>query len=79
MEFVLYSRPDCHLCDEMLDELTGLIDGHAASVRVVNVDSDPELRRRYGLRIPVLTVAGEEVCATRLAPGRVRSLLTASD
>lgn len=79
MEFVLYSRPGCHLCDEMLDELAGVIDGHEATVRVVNVDTDPELRRRYGLRIPVLTVADEEVCTSRLAPERVRSLLRASD
>jgi len=79
MEFVLYSRPGCRLCDEMLDDLAGLIDGHGASVRVVNIDSDPELTRRYGLRIPVLTAQGEEVCAARLAPERVRSLLMASD
>ena len=75
MEFILYSRPGCHLCDEMLEELAPLIDGRDASVRVVDVDGNPGLKERYGLRIPVLTLGEEEVCATRLIPGRVESLL----
>ena len=35
----------------------------------VNVDADPELIRRYGVRVPVLTDAqGRELCHGRLDP-----------
>jgi len=78
VEFILYSRPGCHLCDEMLEELAALTGGHAVEVHVVDVDSDPDLKRRYGLRIPVLTLAGEEICSARLVPDRIRSLLRAA-
>ncbi len=78
LEFVLYSRPGCHLCDEMLAELAEMSEGRAVDVRVVDVDGDPDLRRRYGLRIPVLTVSGEEICSARLAPDRIRALLEAA-
>ncbi len=78
MELILYSRQDCHLCHEMEQDLARLIRRHPVSVRVVDVDTDPELRRRYGLRIPVLVAGDEEVCATRLDPDRVRALLRAS-
>jgi hypothetical protein len=47
---ILYSRPGCHLCDyaeEMLRE-------EGIAWTGVNIDSDPALSDRYGLRIPVL-------------------------
>ena len=79
MEFVLYSRAGCHLCDEMLAELAPLLEGRAVAVRVVDVDGNRELKRRYGLRIPVLTVDGDEICSARLVPERIRALLRAAD
>ena len=78
MELTLYSRKDCHLCHEMEEELARLIREHPVSVRVIDVDTDPELRSRYGLRVPVLVAGEEEVCATRRDPDRLRALLRAS-
>ncbi|MGD8921327.1 MAG: glutaredoxin family protein, partial [Gammaproteobacteria bacterium] len=62
---------------EMEEELARLIREHPVSVRVIDVDTDPELRSRYGLRVPVLVAGEEEVCATRLDPDRLRALLRA--
>ncbi len=53
----LYSRPECHLCDALLEQLTPLLKGRV-TLEVVDVDSSVALERRYGLRIPVLA-AGE--------------------
>jgi len=33
---------------------------------VVDVDSDPQLKRRYGLEVPVLLLDGTVVCRHRL-------------
>jgi len=54
---LLYSRPDCHLCESLTAELLPLL-GDRVGLKVVDVDSSVALERRYGLRIPVL-VAGE--------------------
>ena len=70
----LYSRADCHLCEVMARELDGLLQGRAR-VEIVKIDGDPALERRYGLRIPVLTGAGEELSCYRLDAVRVERFL----
>ena len=64
--FVLYSRPDCGLCEEMLSELAANPEAAALGVDIVNVDSDPAARARYGHKIPVLMLDGELVCHGRM-------------
>jgi len=51
---VLYLRPDCHLCEQVIPLL------EAAGVRwsPVDIDGDPVLSKKYGLRIPVLRLPG---------------------
>ncbi len=46
----LYGRKHCHLC-ELAQEL---LQAANLSAQLVDIDSDPELGARYGLRIPVL-------------------------
>lgn len=60
---VVLSREDCGLCDEMLQALADLERTQAISaVTVVDVDSDPELSRRFGLKVPVLLLDGAAIC-----------------
>ncbi|MEO6367414.1 MAG: glutaredoxin family protein, partial [Steroidobacteraceae bacterium] len=50
----LLSRPDCHLCEEFGSALGQLgTELEIPPVEWVDVDSDPQLARRYGLDIPV--------------------------
>ncbi|MEM8548609.1 MAG: glutaredoxin family protein [Pseudomonadota bacterium] len=58
-ELVLYSRPGCHLCENLLEELLPLLRGRAG-LREVNIDTDPALRAQFDVRVPVLA-AGEDV------------------
>jgi hypothetical protein len=44
-------------------------------IDVVDVDSDPELTRRYGLNVPVLLLDGTVVCRHRLDSAELRRLL----
>ncbi len=46
-------------------------------LEVVDVDSDPQLVRRYGLNVPVLLLDGTVVCQHRLDSGELRRLLRA--
>jgi predicted thioredoxin/glutaredoxin len=45
------------------------------AVEVVDVDSDPLLKRRYGLEVPVLLLDGAVVCRHRLDSGELKRLL----
>jgi glutaredoxin len=55
-ELTLYTREGCHLCERAAE----LVEQVAPTVRLVEVDieGDPELEARYGLRIPVLKRRG---------------------
>ncbi len=73
--FSLLSRPDCHLCEELLAALRGLPAAEGVPVDVVDVDADPALRLRYGRKIPVLLLDGELVCHGRLDVEEVHKAL----
>lgn len=73
--FVVYSRDDCPLCDEFIAELSRLLAPSGERVQVRDVDADPLTQRRFGLKIPVLTVDGSPVCHGRLDAEAVARLL----
>lgn len=73
--FLLYSRPLCGLCEEMLAELQALPAVQPFGIDVLDVDADPATRVRYGHKIPVLLFAGELVCHGRLDPDEVHKTL----
>lgn len=59
----------------MIAELASLLGPLAATVRVIDIESDPDLERRFGHRIPVLAFDDEFVCAYRLDRSRVEPYL----
>ncbi len=75
MRFLLYSRPGCGLCEELLAELAALPEARGFAVDVVDVDSDAAARARFGHKIPVLLFAGELVCHGRLDAAEVHKAL----
>ena len=75
MRFVLYSRPGCCLCEELLEELSRLTEARGYPVDVLDVDGDDAVRIRYGHKIPVLLFAGELLCHGRLDVDEVHKAL----
>ena len=74
----LMHRPDCHLCEQMLAELEDF--GRTLAlppIEQVDVDSDPVLRRRHGLHVPVLLLDGAVVCRHRLDREELARMLRA--
>jgi hypothetical protein len=57
----LYGKPGCHLCEEARAVVGEALAGRDVELTEVDVTLDPVLERRYGERIPVLAVDGEEV------------------
>jgi hypothetical protein len=73
-QLTLYGRPECHLCEALLEELLPLV-GPDVGVEKVDVDSSVALERRYGLRIPVLAAGDVELSGYPLDRARVRRYL----
>ena len=72
----LVTRTDCPLCEELLLELTALRERYPIPpVNLVDVDADPALQRRWGLKVPVLLFGGALVCAARLDTPELLRLL----
>jgi hypothetical protein len=60
---VVLSREGCGLCEEMLHDLAKLEAANTVpAVTIVDVDSDVELARQYGLKVPVLLLDGSVIC-----------------
>ena len=51
-QLILYYQPDCHLCDEA--ESLMQVAGLGESYQKVDIESDLELLKRYGIYVPVL-------------------------
>jgi len=73
---VLYSRPDCHLCDQARAEIEAMRDqGFSFELREVDIETDDALHSRYLERIPVVAVGGETVSELVLDADAVRARL----
>jgi glutaredoxin len=57
---VLYTRSGCHLCDEARTAILSVRAREPFGYDEVDIDTDDDLLRDYGVRIPVVTVDGEE-------------------
>jgi glutaredoxin len=59
----LYGKPGCHLCEDARAVVERVRAERPFDLEEVDVTLDPALHRRYGERIPVLELAGEELFA----------------
>ena len=72
----LYSRHDCHLCDEARAAILAIRgQGLRFELQEIDIESDDELLSRYLERIPVVTVEGEVVSELILDVYALRSRL----
>ena len=56
IEVILYSRSDCHLCQQAEADLKSLQAQFPHHLTVVDVDSDPQLQKTYGFNVPVIEI-----------------------
>jgi hypothetical protein len=71
----LYSKPGCHLCDEMKHVIEAVSSRVPLTLDVVDISTDPELAQRYGLEIPVLLIEGKKAAKYRISEGELEEKL----
>jgi glutaredoxin len=79
LALIIYSRPGCHLCDEMKAVVTRAIDRSSTAARLeeINVETDADLERQFGLEVPVLMLNGRKVAKFRVSEDDLKRILAA--
>ena len=72
---VMYTKPGCHLCEDMLDALRYALRGRPAPIEERNITLDLEDYERYKHDIPVLLVDGREVARHRVTDDALAAAL----
>lgn len=83
VQFTLYTRSYCHLCDEMLEALQALSGEYPFSVELMDVDADEALVAQFDELVPVLfgrkdNANAVQLCNYFLDEARVRGFLEAA-
>ena len=62
----IYSRPDCHLCEEAKQVIDRVRLRFPFVVRVINIETDPELEKIYGEQVPIVFINGHKAFKYRV-------------
>jgi glutaredoxin len=76
-EVTVYSRENCHLCDEAKAIIEAVAEEVSAEVEIeeIDVDDDPDLREEYGERVPYVLVDGTPTFKFRVDEAELRRKL----
>ena len=75
MTLTIYSRPGCHLCDEMKAVVERVARRVALRVEEIDISTDPALEAQYGLEIPVLLVDGRKAAKYRVGEAELLAIV----
>ena len=79
MRLTIFTKPGCHLCDDMKSAIYRVIagqpDARDIAVDEVDISTDRDLLDRYGLEIPVLLINGQKVAKYRVSEPELRRML----
>ena len=75
ISLTIYSRPGCHLCDEMKAVIERVARSVPLTVDDIDISRDAELDERYRLEIPVLMVNGKKAAKYRITEEELTRIL----
>ena len=76
LSVILYTRPGCHLCDEMKDVIRRVAQHVPLALEEIDISADAELEARYRVEIPVLMIDGKKAAKHRITENDLRRILT---
>jgi glutaredoxin len=77
-DVTLYTRANCHLCEEAKAAMAPALRDFSAKLREVDIDSDESLRARYTNDVPVIFIGSRKVAKYKLDPAEFRRQLERS-
>lgn len=73
----IYSKPDCHLCDEAKEVVRQVAESYPVEIEIVNILDNPEAYELYKEEIPVGFLNGRKLFKYRIDPKTLRRALDA--
>ena len=68
MQLTIYSKPGCHLCDEMKALVRRVLEGReGVSFEEIDISHNSDLMELYELEIPVLLIDGRKAAKYRIS------------
>ncbi len=79
IQLTIYSRPGCHLCEEMKATVrrAAAVSREPVKIDEIDISTDADLEARYGLDIPVLLVDGRKAAKHRVTEHELLRMLDA--
>jgi len=62
VQFELYTRTGCHLCEEMEHEILSLESRLTFTTNIITINNKKHLEQRYGDKVPVLAYKDTIIC-----------------
>jgi len=78
-QLILYTKPGCHLCDEMKRGIQQASCAELYALDEVNIETDLDLLARYRYEIPVLLIDGVEAFRHSLSAADFKARLTGQE
>ena len=75
IEIKIYSKPYCHLCDEMKIVLENVRKDHEFELIEINIETDESLFEKYKELIPLLFVNGKKFAKYRIDKNKLLAKL----
>jgi glutaredoxin len=75
---VIYTRPDCHLCDDAREAIRSAQCSDQYTLEEVNIETDSQLWESYKYDIPVIMINGVEAFRHRLTAGEFKARMLQS-
>ena len=73
---ILYSKPDCYLCDEMKNVIANLKKESEFDFEEINIELNEILFDKYKEKIPVLMLNGRMIAKYRITREKLFKILT---
>ena len=75
MKITIYSKPDCHLCDDA----KGILKRLGLQFKEINIEEDPEAYEKYKWEIPVVFVDDVKLFKGKVDENRLRLAVSRRD
>jgi len=75
LQLRIYSKPDCHLCDEAKAVLLKVAQEFDVSIEEINIETDPDAYQKFRYDIPVIFLDDVKLFKHRVDADQLRRAL----
>ena len=78
MKITIYSKKDCHLCEEAKQVLKRFVDEYSLEIEEIDINTDKDLFEKYQFEIPVIFLNDRKLFKYRIDEQKLRKAIQSS-